>query len=45
VAAYATLSKPAWTLGLSILCFLLFHGEGGVIKDFLELPVFTKLAR
>jgi hypothetical protein len=36
MAAYIALSKPAWTLGLVIMCSLLFLGEGGPIKALLE---------
>lgn len=45
MSVYIGLSKPAWTLGLALLCYLLFLGEGGLLKAFLECRAFTVLSR
>lgn len=42
---YVGLGKPAWTIGLALMCYLLFLGEGGVLKMFLECHAFTVLSR
>lgn len=45
MSMYIGLSKPAWTVGLALFCYLLFLGEGGLIKSFLECRAFTVLSR
>lgn len=45
MSMYIGLSKPAWTIGLALMCYLLFLGEGGVVKTFLECHAFTVLSR
>lgn len=42
---YIGLSKPTWALGLALMCYLLFLGEGGVLKAFFECRAFTVLSR
>lgn len=39
------ISKPAWAIAVAVLCFLLFDGYGGYIKDLLETPLFTIINR
>ena len=39
------MAKPAWTVGLSILCVLFFLGEGGWLRDFLQCRPFVVLSR
>jgi len=45
MSAYIAWSKPAWTVGLAIMSFLLFSGEGGVIRSLLQCRAFTVLSR
>lgn len=34
-----------WTLGLALLCAVVFAGQGGALKALLELPLWSPLAR
>lgn len=44
-ASYLALSRPAWCLGLMLLCFLLFQGYGGLINGLLDNRVCNVLGR
>jgi len=37
---FVALAKPAWTLGLGLVCMLCFARLGGVVQWFLEAPIF-----
>mmetsp|Transcript_28961 Transcript_28961/g.37343 ORF Transcript_28961/g.37343 Transcript_28961/m.37343 type:complete len:712 (-) Transcript_28961:330-2465(-) len=43
--AYLALSKPAWSVGLAIMCYLCFLNQGGVVQDILEAQIFVPLSR
>mmetsp|Transcript_27292 Transcript_27292/g.43913 ORF Transcript_27292/g.43913 Transcript_27292/m.43913 type:complete len:874 (+) Transcript_27292:121-2742(+) len=44
-AAYIALSKPAWSIGVAMMLFLCFEGEGGLINDFLSILPFRYLSK
>jgi len=43
--AYLALSKPAWTIGVAIMCYLCFTNQGGVVQSILEAPFLVPFAR
>jgi len=45
MSAFVAWAKSGWTIGLAIFSTLMFFGEGGPIKSFLECRLFTILAR
>jgi len=42
---YITLSKPAWAVALSCLCWPCFYGRGSLIAFCLELPIWEPVAK
>ncbi|CAI4222566.1 unnamed protein product [Auanema sp. JU1783] len=44
-AIYSAVSKPLWGLCLAYLTYACYHGYGGIINDFLSLPIFIPVAR
>jgi hypothetical protein len=45
MSVYIGLSKPTWALGLASMCHLLFLGEGGLLRAFLQCQALTVLSR
>lgn len=44
-SVFIALCWSAWTLGLAMLCAVVFAGQGGPLKALLELPFWSVLAR
>lgn len=42
---YVAFSRPAWALGLSLMCLLCFCGHGGLVNWLLTRPLFATLSR
>ena len=43
--SFVALAKPAWTIGLAMVCMLCFARLGGVVQCFLEAPIFGYLSK
>lgn len=44
-AAYITLHRPAWSIGICWIVYASVKGRGGIVGWFLSLPAFQVLAR
>lgn len=42
---YVAFARPAWALGIALMCLLCFCGHGGVVNWLLTRPVFATLSR
>lgn len=42
---YMALSRPAWSMGVALMCLLCFTGHGGLVNWFLTRPGWTPLSR
>ncbi len=44
-SVFIALCWSAWTVGLALICAVVFAGQGGPLKALLELPFWSPLAR
>jgi peptidoglycan/LPS O-acetylase OafA/YrhL len=40
----ATLARPAWAVGLALICVLCWNGQGGLINSFLSAPIWAPIS-